>query len=340
MLHRPLYRFLGRFLNRHDRRKLATKILLQTEFDYSIRNSQLVNSRTILFACDIHPHSPKSSVEDKDYLNSITSQISSFIKINPAKNPSIYVPSDGLIYFAHQIMPNLSRPFVLVSGDSDLSINASHLGSAITALLGSPLLLDWYAQNKDFNHPKLHTLPIGINLHNLWSNPLEWGGGFILPALQELQIQTISEQAPPLFNRQPFIFCNWHFSIDRADRKECFERINRSICYFQEQPLPMAQAWQLQSQYQFVLSPHGAGFDCHRTWEALLLGCIPIIKKANINDLFSDLPVIEVSDWGDISQDFLNQSLEKIGRRVLNKEKLFNAYWKSKIYNSTIVENN
>ena len=337
MLHRPLYRFLGKFLNRYDRRKIAAKILLQTEFDYSIRNAHLVNSRTLLFACDIHPHSPKSSVEDRNYLNGISDQVSIFLKTHPTKNPSIYVPSDGLMCFAQNVLPNLKRPFVLVSGDSDLSINTASLGSAINALLSNPLLLNWYAQNKDFEHPKLHSLPIGINLHNLWSNPLEWGGGFILPNLQELQLLTIAEQAPPFANRQPFIFCNWHFSIDRADRKDCFARINRSMCFFQEHPLPMAKTWQLQSQYQFVLSPHGAGFDCHRTWEALLLGCIPIIKKAKINELFSDLPVIEVSDWDEISHDFLNQALQAIEQKPINKEKLSNAYWKARIRKSTLI---
>ena len=67
-------------------------------------------------------------------------------------------------------------------------------------------------------------------------------------------------------------------------------------------------AWEMQS--QFVLSPLGAGFDCHRTWEALLLGCIPIVKAAKINDLFEGLPVITVHDWNEINPNFLAHAAE------------------------------
>jgi hypothetical protein len=331
MLHRIFYRLNANFLKRHDRRKIASKILWQAEFDYAIRHAQLVNSRSILFGCDIHPEEPKSSVQNISYLDQIESLLAEFQKNNPLAKPSIYVPSDGLSYFARHVLPKIDISFVLVTGDSDLPINPVTLGTCLEALLSNQLLLAWYAQNRDVNHPKLYSLPIGINLHNLWSNPLEWGGGFILPTLQELQIQTIANQALPLTKRQPKIFCNWHFSIDRADRRTCYEQIDRSLCYFQEKPLPMANTWSLQAQYQFVLSPHGAGFDCHRTWEALMLGFIPIVKKAKLNDLFTDLPVIEVSDWGEINLDFLEKSVEKIQEKLIRLEKLSMHYWNNVI---------
>jgi hypothetical protein len=96
----------------------------------------------------------------------------------------------------------------------------------------------------------------------------------------------------------------------------------------------MATTWELQSQFQFVLSPHGAGLDCHRTWEALLLGCIPIIKKAKINDLFVDLPVIEVEDWKEINRPKLEKWFLEIQQKPFNLEKLTNRYWKAKVAHS------
>lgn len=326
MLHRPLYRLLGRFLQSHDRRKIATKILLINDFDYAITNAQMVNSRSILFACDIHPTNPQSSEPGIIYLDTIPSALS---KLNGPV--SIYVPSDGLKYFSENILPKLSTPFVLVSGDSDLPINKSSLGGNLETILRCPLLLAWYAQNRDYDHSKLHSLPIGINIHNLWANPLNWGGGFILPAMQELQLKTIAENAQPLSERIPKIFCNWHFSIDRADRRDCLNRIDHSVCYFQSSPLPVDQTWDLQSKYQFVLSPHGAGLDCHRTWEALLLGCIPIVKTAKLNDLFEDLPVVIVDDWAQINLHFLENAVAQISSRSINVEKLMMRYWKAQI---------
>jgi len=331
MLHRPLYRFLGRFLDRNDRRKIATKVLMDSDFDYGIRNAQLVNSRSILFACDIHPANPQSSIANTAYLDSIPAKLSDYLQENPVATPSVFVPSDGLIYFAKQVLPQLKNAFILISGDSDLPINETSLGSAPETLLANPLILAWHAQNRDLDHPKLYSLPIGINIHNLWSNPLQWGGGFILPTLQELQLQTIAEHASSFLNREQKIFCNWHFSIDRADRKECLEKIDKSVCFFQSDPRPMVETWEIQSQFQFVLSPHGAGLDCHRTWEALLLGCVPIVKAAKINDLFEGLPVIAVHDWEEINPEFLQNAAPEIAHKTFNLEKLSMRYWKSKI---------
>ncbi|MBT8530895.1 hypothetical protein G6708_07915 [Polynucleobacter paneuropaeus] len=332
MLHRPLYRFLGHFLKKRDRRQIAAKTLFSDSFAYSLANARLVNSRSLLLSCDIHPEKPQSSIANTPYLNSIPSKI----QIYPSGDfLSIYVPSDGLRYFAEHIGPQIFRPFILVSGDSDLPIESSTLGNGLDTLLAHPFLVAWYAQNRNADHPKLHSLPIGINLHNLWANPLQWGGGFILPAMQELQIETIAQQAPPLAKRIPKIFCNWHFSIDRADRQSCYEQIDHSLCYFQENPLPVAKTWEQQAQYQFVLSPHGAGLDCHRTWEALLLGCIPIAKEAKLNDLFTDLPVVVVHDWGEINDAFLSNALTKLNNKSFNLEKLSMAYWRQKIASAT-----
>lgn len=331
MLHRPLYRFLGRFLKRFDRRKIALKQLINADFNYSIQNASLVNSRSLLFSCDIYPKKPLSSNVNTSYLESIPDRLAAYLAMYHDSRPSIYIPSDGLIYFAKYILPKIHTEFVLVSGDSDLAINEANLGSHLGCLLKSPYICAWHAQNRDADHPKLHSLPIGINIHNLWANPLQWGGGFILPSMQELQMQTIAENAPDFLHRKQEIFCNWHFSIDRADRKDCLAQIDQSLCYFQPQPLPTAKTWEMQANYQFVLSPHGAGLDCHRTWEALLLGCMPIIKVARLNDLFRELPVIVVNDWGEVNRVLLQESIKKLQQPINGKSKLFMHYWKKRI---------
>ena len=325
---------MGKFLKKHDRRKIATKILMEDSFQYSIENASLVNSRSILFACDVHPADPRSSHANNDYLDSIPKVLAGKAPLITSKTPtSIYVPSDGISYFSENILDSIKIPFVLVTGDSDLPINQDALGKSLDALLKHPNLVCWYAQNRDFDHPKLHSLPIGINIHNLWANPLNWGGGFILPAMQELQLKTISENAQPLSERIPKIFWNWHFSIDRADRRECLNQIDYSLCCFQQNPLPVDQTWNLQSKYQFVLSPHGAGLDCHRTWEALLLGCIPNVKAAILNDLFEDLPVVAVDDWTQINSSYLRNALMQMTSRQVNFEKLTMRHWRAQISN-------
>ena len=335
MLKKLLFQLFGNLIKRYDRRKIVEKILCSDSFEYSIKNAHYVNSWSILFACDIHPSDPIEGQKNTNYIDSIPTRLNNFCATYPNGSiPTIYVQTTWLAYFSQSVLPKMTYPFVLVSGDNDLPVDKKTLGSELENILNNPCLVKWFSQNKDVEHLKLQTLPIGINLYNLWTDPLQWGGGFILPAMQELELKTIAENAPTLSERKPEIFCNWQFSLDRADRRHCLEVIDKSVCHFQSQPTPVTQTWALQSQYQFVLSPHGAGLDCFRTWEALILGCIPIVKKAKMNDVFSDLPVIEVEDWRQLNTLFLVDARSALEKKTFHLEKLTMRYWRNQLRQS------
>lgn len=51
---------------------------------------------------------------------------------------------------------------------------------------------------------------------------------------------------------------------------------------------------------KFVLSPPGNGLDCHRTWEAIYLGAIPIVKREYWPFSSYELPVLVVNDWSEM----------------------------------------
>ncbi|MEF3088181.1 hypothetical protein, partial [Bacillus altitudinis] len=76
--------------------------------------------------------------------------------------------------------------FILVSGDSDLMVNSDNLDGVFEVILQHPCLVSWYAQNKSQQHPKLFSLPIGLDFHSKWIDPDMWGSGSLLPSMQEL----------------------------------------------------------------------------------------------------------------------------------------------------------
>jgi large-conductance mechanosensitive channel len=80
-----------------------------------------------------------------------------------------------------------------------------------------------------------------------------------------------------------------------------------------------------------VISPFGNGMDCHRTWEALVLGCITIVSSSGMNELFKDLPALIVNNWSDVTQDLLDNTIEEFNKKTFNYEKLQLNYWKNKI---------
>lgn len=51
---------------------------------------------------------------------------------------------------------------------------------------------------------------------------------------------------------------------------------------------------------RFVLSPPGNGVDCHRTWEAIYLGSIPVVLKRAWPFAHVDLPVLVTDQWDDV----------------------------------------
>jgi hypothetical protein len=82
-------------------------------------------------------------------------------------------------------------------------------------------------------------------------------------------------------------------------------------------------------QYTFVISPHGNGLDCHRTWEALVLGCIPIVKSSGLDPLFEGLPVWIVSQWDEVTRESMDYIVNTFRTKSFNYEKLKLSYWQN-----------
>jgi hypothetical protein len=90
-------------------------------------------------------------------------------------------------------------------------------------------------------------------------------------------------------------------------------------------------SWKKQLEYAFVLSPCGMGIDCHRTWEALALGCIPIVKSSLIDSIYDGLPVLIVDNWSDITFQLLNNTIIEFKYKVFSMKKLSLEHWMNKI---------
>ncbi len=89
---------------------------------------------------------------------------------------------------------------------------------------------------------------------------------------------------------------------------------------------------------KFVFCPRGNGIDTHRIWESLYMGSIPVVKYENTHHLFTDLPILFITDWNEINDDFLNEKYLEIINKEWNLDKLKIGYWNNFIKNK-IVEN-
>jgi glycosyltransferase involved in cell wall biosynthesis len=59
--------------------------------------------------------------------------------------------------------------------------------------------------------------------------------------------------------------------------------------------------------FQFVISPEGNGIDCHRHYEALMAGCIPIVEEhTGIREKYAGCPVLYTRDYSEITLEYLS----------------------------------
>lgn len=308
------------------------------------KNCHYVCSRGILKSCNFHSPKPKSSCHnDYQYLIDMLQSNKMF------NGMSIYVCSDLLHFFVNKILSKINKRFVLVTGDSDLCVPREALSREETfALLNYPYLLKWFIQNTQVqDNPKIVQLPIGIDYHTISENPgcnlklIEEGH---LPKEQEnvlLNIVNPSSSSPsyasnfkPFYERIPKIYVNFSVSNDRfSQRRLSLETIPKELLVINQVSIPRTITWQNTINYTFVLSPTGVGLDCHRTWEALCLGCIPIVCIPNFKQLFEDLPILMVDNWSQITVELLQTTIEQFREKVFNYDKLTLNYWTNRIKN-------
>ena len=57
--------------------------------------------------------------------------------------------------------------------------------------------------------------------------------------------------------------------------------------------------YKLLQSFPFIICAHGGGLDpCPKMWEALCIGCIPIVKEfPSMNEIFKEFPVVVVKNW-------------------------------------------
>jgi len=190
-------------------------------------------------------------------------------------------------------------------------------------------------------HKKLRQIPIGMDYHTIyantthpWVNPLSSAETTMTtPVAQErILIEQIRATMNPFYKRKIRIYSNVMLCLDRFnDRVSAIREIPADLVFQQACFLPRTMIWKSMKEYAFVLSPFGNGMDCHRTWEALLCGCIPIVRSCVFDELFAGLPVLIVKNWSDISLDLLVATMskfkDKLDKNQLRYEKLELAYY-------------
>jgi len=221
----------------------------------------------------------------------------------------------------HKVMDDLSRipsgPVVLVTHNSDMLVTQKHL-DALPANVQH-----WYTVNCGVKDPRVTALPIGL-------------------ANSQDKLDTIRAVADAgvVGVHHSYLCATWADHPSKVARKELYH-------WFGDEPwvtvkggidkgdVDYATFCYDVAEHAFVFSPEGAGPDCHRHWEALYLGSIPIVKRSAAMDHFADLPLLMVDDWARVTPEWLNQQTEELRLwHMFNSDAMRRttfAYWREAI---------
>lgn len=223
------------------------------------------------------------------------------------KNSIIYCKTD----FIQMLFSNIqfsNKEYILITHMSDYPIDA------IKFSLKPKCIKKWFAENAIYNHPNLISIPLGLENHIGKSK-----GKFTNHKWLEENIQKLKNNL-----KNYSLYCNWNSNTNPI-RKQIISIIkSKNLPITEEYGLNYEQYCENMSHYKFIICPPGNGVDTHRFWEALYLGCIPIVLKHRIYRDFN-LPIIQVNKWEEITQELLNQPV------VGNTEQLYMSYWKKRI---------
>ena len=265
----------------------------------------LVSSHGIMKSCDVFPENPHSD----------SKKVYSYNWGCLQDGHTVYIQADAISDFVKNVLPQIRVRFILVTGDGDQTIPKDVLSKKrFQKFIKDHRLLHWYSQNLNIQHPKMTGIPIGLDYHTLAKAGHKVWGHTLSSRDQEQMLFQILASSPPLSQRKLLCHANFHFNMNagyaRKDRPEAMLLVPKELVYYQPKPLSRKETWEAQAQLAFVLSPHGNGYDCHRTWEALALGCVPIVKSSPIDFLFQGLPVLIVQSWAHVTQQLLTQTLD------------------------------
>lgn len=262
----------------------------------------------------------------------------------------VWVEPVSLQRFSTEYLPKINHPFVLVLTHGDEAFPSCFQDKIdVEKLINDPRVLHVFAQNCDYkgNSTKVSPLPIGLDLHTM-ENRKEGAFGEQKTSAkeQEKKLEQILAGLKPTSQRKKRAFVDFQLKntmkgynkmhlVFHEDREAIFKKIMPSgVVDVSSTRVPRNELWKKKGEYAFSICPPGNGYDTHRAWEDLILGCIVIVKSSPLNPLYEGLPVVIVNDWSEVTEENFTKWQEQYGDAFTNpnyRERLSHKYWMNKI---------
>ena len=256
----------------------------------------------------------------------IHDETASLLPENVRQGDIVFVANPRIFDYWKTFHPKISRPYILITNNGDENADRS------LSLYIDDKIIRWYAQSVLIEHPKLIPAPVGLENLFRYQTGIGYQTGnvsFFRKMQKRLKRYPVTRKARIFYQfkvrtnpkaRQP--------ALDYWGRHAMAETIAHKLS-------PRLYLRKL-SQYMFVVSPPGNSEDCHRSWEALYLGVVPIVKDCVATRSFAalGLPFWVVRDWHELDGLTENDLIQKYDTlmKMANWEPAYMDYWISQIH--------
>lgn len=226
----------------------------------------------------------------------------------------VFVKGDKQGDFFNKIHPKIQHQYILVVHNSDADCPGD-----FAKYLEDEKIAKWFGQNPTVMHyEKFVPIPIGVANRYV-------GDHGNCDHYKDFWLKDTRKQYLLGYNFEP--------GSNRTERGPVWDRFAR--CDYAHNLLvrPHIRYLTKMSQAEFILSPRGNGLDCHRTWEALIVGAVPIVHTSMLDELLEDLPVIIVNDWSEVNKTLLQQQYDQLRPLFAPSglQKVTYAYWNDQL---------
>lgn len=226
----------------------------------------------------------------------------------------VLVHSDHFELFFKKIHPRISAPYVLLS-----HADPAPAPGIYAEYLNDPKILAWFGHDPDgCTHPKFHGLAIGL-ASDFWPHG---------------DINLIKRIRDKYAGAERTMLAYLNISVNTYPTERGYVRelfMTKPFCEVVKGRRSYEQYLYDLAHTKFVISPRGNGIDCHRTWEAIIMGAIPVVRHSTLDPLFEGLPVLLIDDWNTITPEFLENAYKEIWSRRYDYSPLYYEYWREKI---------
>jgi len=224
--------------------------------------------------------------------------------------PDVYIKTDLFYNGTPYLQSN-----IIVSGHSDYSVT--------TALYERYRPYHWFSINAESQY--VHGLPLGITNYYV-DQPI-----FSIYGNKE-QMVAVSQC---VIDRSKLLYMNFNvhtYPAERTHVQTMFQDRTYVTHMTPESTLEGRERYLMNLRsHKFTLCPRGNGVDTHRIWEALYMGCIPIVIRNIVHKDWEDLPILWIDTWDCITEEFLTTAYTSMLEHNYTFEKLTVQYWIDRI---------